>query len=206
MGIAAKFGILTLQLCYKGPMSLDANIPAPTAPDPRYPVGKFKRPAPGPLPEGELASAMEAISELPSQLRNAVSGLDQAQLNTPYRDGGWTVRQLVAHIADSHMTACFRVRMALTEDTPNVIGYDEKAFAELHDSLHAPVEWSLELIESLHARWVMLLQSLTPEEFQRGFRHSEQGVMTIEFATMLYAWHSRHHVAHITHLRAAKNW
>ena len=104
------------------------------------------------------------------------------------------------------MTACFRVRMALTQDTPTVVGYDEKAFAELHDSLHAPVEWSLELIESLHARWVMLLQSLTPEEFQRGFRHSEQGVMTIEFATMLYAWHSRHHLAHITHLRAAKNW
>jgi len=187
-------------------MSLDANIAAPTAPDPRYPIGKFNRPAPGPLPAGELASAVAAIAELPSQLRNAVSGLNAAQLDTPYREGGWTVRQLVAHVADSHMTACFRVRMALTEDTPNVIGYDEKAFAELHDSRHAPVEWSLDLIESLHARWVMLLQSLTQEQFQRGFRHSEQGVMTIEFATMLYAWHSRHHLAHITHLRAAKHW
>ena len=184
-------------------MSLEANI---SAPDPRYPVGKFHRPAPGPLPEGELAYAIANIAELPSELRNAVDGLDSAQLSTPYREGGWTVRQLVAHIADSHMTAVFRVRMALCEDEPVVPGYDEKKFAALHDSLHAPVEWSLELIESLHARWVMLLQSLTPEEFQRGFRHSENGVMTIEFATMLYAWHSRHHLAHITHLRAAKNW
>lgn len=187
-------------------MSLDAKISEPTAPDPRYPIGKFQRPAPGLLEPGELAFAIESISELPSRLRNAVNGLDQAQLNTPYREGGWTVRQLVAHIADSHMTACFRVRMALTEETPNVIGYDEKAFADLHDSLHAPVEWSLELIESLHARWVMLLQSLTPAQFQRGFRHSEQGVMTIELATLLYAWHSRHHLAHITQLRTAKHW
>ena len=187
-------------------MSLDANISAPPAPDPRYPVGKFQRPAPGPLPEGELAYAIATIAELPEQLRNAVSGLDHEQLNTPYREGGWTVRQLVAHVADSHMTACFRVRMALTEDLPIVPGYDEKKFAELHDSLHAPVEWSLELIESLHARWVMLLQSLTPEQFQRAFRHTEQGSMTIEFATLLYAWHCRHHLAHITHLRAAKRW
>ena len=187
-------------------MSLDANNIAPPTSDPRYPVGKFQRPGPGPLPEGELACAIDCLSELPSELRNAVSGLDNAQLNTPYREGGWTVRQLVAHLADSHMTACFRVRMALTEDMPIVPGYDEKKFAELHDSLQAPVEWSLELIESLHARWVMLLQSLTQEQFQRGFRHSEQGSMTIEFATLLYAWHCRHHVAHITHLRAAKRW
>ena len=114
-------------------MSIEANIPAPTAPDPRYPIGKFKRPAPGPLSPGELTFAIESIGELASQLRNAVSGLDTAQLDTPYRDGGWTVRQLVAHVADSHMTAFFRVRMALCEDTPSVVGYDEKAFAELHD-------------------------------------------------------------------------
>ena len=184
-------------------MSLDPNIPAP---DPRYPVGKFKRPGPGLLPEGELAFAIATIGELPSHLRNAVAGLDTAQLDTPYREGGWTVRQLVAHIADSHMTACFRVRMALTQEMPLVPGYDEKAFADLHDALAAPVEWSLELIESLHARWVMLLQSLTPEQFQRGFRHTEQGSMTVEFATLLYAWHCRHHLAHITHLRAEKHW
>lgn len=187
-------------------MSLEANPPALNDLDPRYPVGKFRRPAPGPLPEGELAFAIATIGELPSHLRNAVAGLDIAQLDTPYRDGGWTVRQLVAHLADSHMTACFRVRMALTQNLPLVPGYDEKAFAELHDSLHAPVEWSLELIESLHARWVMLLQSLTPEQFERAFRHAEQGSMTVEFATVLYAWHCRHHLAHITHLRAARHW
>lgn len=187
-------------------MSLEPNLSSPTDLDPRYPVGKFKRPAPGPLPEGELEFAISSLAEMPSHLRNAIDGLDHEQLNTPYREGGWTVRQLVAHVADSHMTACFRVRMALTQDLPMVPGYDEKAFAELHDSLHAPVEWSLELIESLHARWVMLLQSLTPDQFQRAFRHTEQGQMTIQFATLLYAWHSRHHVAHITHLRAAKHW
>jgi len=187
-------------------MSLDANIPAPTVPDLRYPVGKFKRPAPGPLPEGELAYAIATIAELPSHLRNAVSGLDMAQIDTPYRDGGWTVRQVVSHLADSHMTAYLRVRLALTEDMPTVIDYNEKAFAELHDSVAAPVEWSLELVESLHARWVMMLQSLTEAQFQRCFKHSEDGPMTIEFATLLYAWHCRHHLAHITHLRAAKHW
>jgi len=187
-------------------MSLEQQVPPEVIPDPRYPVGKFHRPAPGPLPEGELAYAIACIAELPSHLRNAVSDLDKAQLDTPYRDGGWTVRQLVAHIADSHMTALFRVRLALTEDWPSVPGYNEKLFAELHDSLHAPVEWSLELIESLHARWVMLLQSLTPDQFQRGYRHSESGTQTVELATLIYAWHCRHHLAHITHLRAAKHW
>ena len=181
-------------------MSLEAVL------DPRYPVGKFQRPEPGPLPEGELAFAISAIAELPSQLRNAVAGLDTAQINTPYRDGGWTVRQVISHIADSHMMAFSRVRLALTEDWPTVLAYNEKAFAELHDSLAAPIEWSLELIESLHARWVMMLQSLSPEQWQRGFKHLERGSSTIEHATLLYAWHCRHHLAHITHLRAAKDW
>jgi hypothetical protein len=185
-------------------MSLEPNVES--APDPRYPIGKFLAPEPGPLPEEERTYAIAGIAELPSDLRNAVSGLDNEQLNTPYRDGGWTVRQLVAHIADSHMTAFIRVRLALTEDWPTVPGYDEKAFAELHDSLHAPVEWSLELIESVHARWVMMLQSLTEAQWQRGFKHTERGSQTIENATVLYAWHCRHHLAHITHLRAAKHW
>jgi len=185
-------------------MSLEPNvIPAP---DPRYPIGKFHRPPPGPLPDGELAYAISSIAELPSELRNAVSGLNLHQLETPYREGGWTVRQLVAHIGDSHMMAVLRVKLALTEDWPNVPGYDQNGFAHLHDSLHAPIEWSLELIESLHARWVMLLQSLTEEQWQRGFRHGEQGAQTIELATLTYAWHCRHHVAHITRLRVAKHW
>jgi hypothetical protein len=177
-----------------------------TAPDPRYPIGRFQPPAPGPLPEGAFAHALESIAEMPSNLRNAVHGLSAEQLSTPYRDGGWTVRQLVAHLADSHMMAFLRVRMALTEDWPTVPDYSEQAFAELHDALAAPVEWSLELIESLHARWVMLLQSLTPAQLQRGFRHAVRGPQSIETATLIYAWHCRHHVAHITELRTAKDW
>ena len=131
------------------------------------------------MTEDDQIYAIAGIAELPTELRNAVSGLDNAQLNTPYREGGWTVRQLVQHIADSHMIAFIRVRLALTEDWPTVQPYDEKAFATLHDS-SAPVEWSLELIESVHARWVMMLQSLTDAQWQRGFKHTERGPMTIE--------------------------
>ena len=175
--------------------------------DPRYPIGPFERPAPGePFPAGSLYNAIASIAELPEQLRNALDGLDSDQIDTPYREGGWTVRQLVHHIADSHANTFIRLRKALTEDWPVVEGYSEKQFAELPDSRSAPVEWSLELIESLHARWVMLLQSMSPEQFQRGFNHSERGRMTLEFATNLYGWHSRHHLAHITHLRAERGW
>jgi hypothetical protein len=178
-----------------------------SVPDPRYPIGPFKRPAPGePFPAGSLDYAIASIAELPEQLRNAVDGLDSDQIDTPYRDGGWTLRQLVHHIADSHANAFIRLRKALTEVWPTVEGYSEQGFAELSDSRSAPVEWSLELIESLHARWVMLLQTMSPEQFQRGFNHSEHGRMTLEFATNLYGWHSRHHLAHITHLRAERGW
>ena len=171
--------------------------------DPRYPIGKFERPER--ISVEERLNAIAAIAELPEQLRNAADGLDSAQLNTPYREGGWTVRQLVHHIADSHMNAFIRVRLALTEDWPTIKPYDEQAWATLHDSA-APIEWSLELIESLHARWVMMLQSLTDEQWQRGYRHPENGPQTVEDATLMYAWNSRHHVAHITHLRVAEGW
>jgi hypothetical protein len=176
----------------------------PEIADLRYPVGKFIRPAA--ITQDELLGAIGNLAELPSELRNAVDGLDHAQLDTPYREGGWTVRQLVHHIADSHMNAFIRIRMALTEDWPTILVYDEKKFAQLHDSVAAPIEWSLELIESLHARWVMLLQSLTPEQWARGFKHPASGPMTIETATLIYGWHCRHHVAHITHLRAREGW
>ena len=185
---------------------MDVDATAISGPDPRYPVGKFRRPEPGPLPEGELAHAISTIAELPMLLRNAVQGLDPEQLGTPYRTGGWTVRQVVSHLADSHMTAFFRVRMALTADWPAIVPYDQGAFAELHDSVAAPLEWSLELVESLHARWVMMLQSLDETQWQRGFKHPEQGSVTVELATLTYAWHSRHHLAQITHLRAAQGW
>ena len=175
-----------------------------TNPDPRFPIGKFYPPQP--ITRDDVIGAIAAIADLPSELRNAVHGLDYEQLNTPYREGGWTVRQLVHHIADSHMNAVIRVRLALTEDWPTIKPYDEKAWATLHDSTTAPIEWSLELIESLHARWVMLLQSITGEQWQRGFHHPEAGPLTIEQSTLSYAWHSRHHVAHINHLRDAKGW
>jgi uncharacterized damage-inducible protein DinB len=174
-----------------------------TATDPRYPIGKFERPEII-TPEDRL-NAIATLAELPEDLRNAVEGLSSGQLNTPYREGGWTVRQLVHHIADSHMNAFIRVRLALTEDWPTIKPYDEAAWAKLHDSV-APIEWSLELIESLHARWVMLLQSFTEEQWKRGFRHPESGDTTLDVATLNYAWHSRHHVAHITHLRTKEGW
>jgi hypothetical protein len=171
--------------------------------DPRYPIGKFTRP--DIISKDELIGSIAALADLPSELRNVVKGLDYEQLNTPYRDGGWTVRQLVHHVADSHMNAFIRVRLALTEDWPLIKTYDEKAWATLHDST-APIEWSLELIESLHARWVMLLQSLDDIQWQRGFLHPENGPQSIELATLVYGWHSRHHVAHIGHLRMAQTW
>lgn len=174
-----------------------------TVVDARYPIGKFEIPETI-TPDDRLA-AIASLADLPEQLRNAVDGMDSARLNTPYREGGWTVRQLVHHIADSHMNAFIRMRLALTEDWPTILTYDENAWARLRDST-APVEWSLELIESLHARWVMLLQSLNEEQWKRGFRHPEHGPMSVELTTMVYAWHSRHHVAHITHLRARQGW
>jgi uncharacterized damage-inducible protein DinB len=171
--------------------------------DPRYPVGKFERPET--ITPNDRLDAIASIAEMPEDLRHAVEGLDTESLNTPYREGGWTVRQLVHHIADSHMNAFIRVRLALTEDWPKIKPYDEKAWAVLHDSV-APVEWSLELIEALHARWVLLLQSLTEEQWLRGFKHPEDGPISVETAALLYAWHSRHHVAHINKLRTNKRW
>ena len=171
--------------------------------DPRFPIGKFA--APQPITQDDLVGAIASLADLPNELRNAVQGLNYSQLNTPYREGGWTVRQTVHHLADSHMNAFIRIRLALTEDWPTIKPYDQAAWATLHDST-APIEWSLELLESLHARWVMLLQSLTNEQWQRGYRHPENGPQTLEYATLVYAWHSRHHVAHINHLRAREGW
>jgi hypothetical protein len=171
--------------------------------DLRYPVGCFV--APAVISPNERTGAIATLAELPEKLRNAVDGLSLAQLRTPYRGDGWTVLQTVHHIADSHMNAFIRVKLSLTEDWPTVKPYDEAAWAKLHD-VAAPVEWSLELIESLHARWVMLLQSLDDQQWKRGCNHPQSGPMTVELATLTYAWHSRHHVAHITHLRIREDW
>jgi uncharacterized damage-inducible protein DinB len=182
---------------------MSLNDPGSNDPDLRYPVGPLV--VPTAITPDERTGAIATLADLPEQLRNAVDGLSSAQLGTPYRDGGWTVRQLVHHVADSHMNALIRVKLALTEDWPTIKPYDEAAWAMLHDSA-APVEWSLELIESLHARWVMLLQSLSDEQWKRGCHHPDNGPMTVEQIAMIYAWHSRHHVAHITHLRAREDW
>jgi DinB superfamily len=171
--------------------------------DPRYPIGDFE--APASISADDRTGAIANLAELPEQLRNAVDGLNSAQLSTPYRERGWTLRQVVHHVADSHMNALVRVKLALTEDWPTVKPYDEAAWAKLHD-MAAPVEWSLELVEALHARWVMLLQSLGEQQWQRGYIHPADGRITVELCALTYAWHSRHHVAHITHLRAKEGW
>jgi uncharacterized damage-inducible protein DinB len=171
--------------------------------DPRYPIGRFEQPES--ISADELRNAIATLAEAPGLLRNAVEDLRTAQLSTPYREGGWTVRQVVHHIADSHMNAFIRLRLALTEDWPTIKPYDEKAWSELHDAM-APIEWSLELVESLHARWVMLLSSLKESQWKRGFVHPENGRTTLDVATVQYAWHSKHHIAHITHLRAKHGW
>ena len=171
--------------------------------DLRYPVGQFA--SPEVVSQDEVNDAIAILAETPGLLRNAVDGLPTSRLSTPYRPSGWTVRQVVHHVADSHINAFVRVRLALTEDWPTIKPYDEAAWSELHDAL-APVEWSLELIESLHARWVMLLQSLTPAQWERGYVHPESGRTTVAQMTLMYAWHSRHHLAHITHLRVREDW
>lgn len=182
------------------------NAPSETSSlvDPRFPIGRFQ-PASAPITADALADALDTLAVLPEQLRNAVEGLDDGQQDTPYREGGWSVRQLVHHVADSHLNAFSRCKLALTEEWPTIYPYKEDAWAKLHDSA-APIEWSLEIVEAIHARWGMLLHSLRESDFERGFVHPERGRMTLAQTTLLYAWHSRHHVAHITHLRAARGW
>ena len=172
--------------------------------DPRYPIGHW--PKPDVISTNMLVDALDTLGELPQNLRAAVNNLDEEQLATPYRENGWTVRQLVHHIADSHMNCYLRIRFALTEDAPTIKPYDEKAWAALHDAEAAPIEWSLELLEALHARLLMLLHSLLAEQWQRTYVHPENGPLRLDQVASLYAWHSRHHVAHITALRAAKGW
>ncbi len=172
--------------------------------DPRYPIGDFTRP--DVLTAQERRASIATIAALPENLRAAVYGLNDAQVNTPYREGGWTVRQLVHHVADSHMNAYVRMRLALTEDWPTIKPYDEKLWAELSDATSLPIDVSLELLDSLHRRWVTLLESLTEEEWKRGYLHPESGRYTIEQVAALYDWHSRHHVAHIATLRKSRSW
>jgi hypothetical protein len=172
--------------------------------DLRFPIGPFKPPET--ISQQDLQHAIDDLAALPAELRKAVDGLDEAQLDTPYRPDGWTVRQVVHHLADSHMNAFSRIRKALTEKDPDIFAYNEKAWAELTDSRHAAADLSLNLIDALHRRWTMMLRSVTGAEWQRTFRHPERGSMRVDVNTLLYAWHGKHHVAHITALRQRQKW
>jgi uncharacterized damage-inducible protein DinB len=172
--------------------------------DLRYPIGKFKYD--GPPSEEQKNAYLNDVAATPAILRAAVLGLSEAQLDTPYRPGGWTVRQVVHHVPDSHMNSYVRFKLALTEEEPTIKPYAEDKWAELADTKATPVEVSLTLLDSLHDRWVRLLRSLTPDDWKKTFRHPELGAMTLEKTLALYAWHGRHHVAHITELRKQRSW
>ncbi len=172
--------------------------------DPRYPVGEFETRAE--ITVQERRDLIESIAETPTRLRASVKGLSDQQLDTPYRPGGWTVRQVVHHLADSHMNSYIRMKLALTEEQPTIKPYDEKRWAELGDARTAPPEVSLILLESLHRRWVQLLRSLSAVDWPRTFHHPESGVMSLDTALQYYEWHGRHHIAHITSLRQGMGW
>ena len=172
--------------------------------DPRYPIGKFEYQTP-PTAE-ERQKLIDGIAQAPSRLREAIRGLSPEQLDTPYREGGWTVRQVVHHVPDSHMNAYIRFKLALTEDEPTIKPYMEDRWAKLADTTNTPPEVSLSLMESLHDRWVRLLRSIEPSDWKRTFQHPELGLMPLEKTLVLYSWHGRHHVAHITELRKRMGW
>ncbi len=176
-----------------------------TQTDLRYPVGKFDFDAP--VNEADYPKLIAAIAETPVALRSAVAGLTRDQLETRYRPGGWTVKQVVHHVPDSHLNAYTRFKLALTENEPTIKPYDEAAWAELADSRKVPIEVSLDLLDALHLRWVALLRSMDTYDFNRGLRHPEHGrVLTLKQMLGSYAWHGRHHVAHITFLKKREGW
>ena len=171
----------------------------------RYPVGKFDFDAP--VNEADYPKLIAAIAETPVALRSAVAGLTRDQLETRYRLGGWTVKQVVHHVPDSHLNAYTRFKLALTENEPTIKPYDEAAWAELADSRKVPIEVSLDLLDALHLRWVALLRSMDTDDLNRGLRHPEHDrVLTLKQMLGLYAWHGRHHVAHITSLKKREGW
>ncbi len=163
-----------------------------------YPIGEFEWS--GPNTDAQRAAFIADIAAVPQRVRLAVAGLNDARLDTPYRPGGWTVRQLVHHIADSHMNAYIRFKLALTETQPLVKPYDEKAWAEMPDS-NLPIEVSLKLIDALHERWTVILRHMSAEDFGRKLKHPELGIVDLDRYVALYSWHGKHHVAHITELR-----
>lgn len=172
--------------------------------DLRYPIGKFKRPEK--LTVTDRKRAIDQIAAAPAALRDAVRGLDDRQLDTPYRPGGWTVRQVVHHVPDSHINAYVRFKLTLTEDVPTIKPYDEARWAELPEARTAPIGMSLAFLETLHVRWVTMLRAMTEGDFERTLHHPESGTMSLDQMLALYAWHGQHHVAHITTLRKREGW
>jgi hypothetical protein len=172
--------------------------------DLRYPIGKFHYE--GPPSENQKQKYISDIADVPASFRAAIKVLSSQQLDTPYRPEGWTVRQVIHHVPDSHLNAYVRFKLALTEDEPTIKLYAEDKWAKLADTAATPVEVSLTLLDSLHTRWVLLLRSLRAEDWKRSFRHPEMGLMPLEKNLALYAWHGRHHVAHITSLRERNGW
>ena len=176
-----------------------------TAPDLRYPVGPFR--LDGNITDERRAGWLTEIAALPARMRAAAAGLADEQLDTPYRPGGWTVRQVIHHVPDSHLNAYVRCKLALTEDEPTVKPYDEARWAELADVRETPIELSMTMLDALHGRWVRLLRSLGPAELGRRFVHPEHGKsFTVDWMIPHYAWHGRHHLAHITSLRERNGW
>jgi DinB superfamily len=172
--------------------------------DPRYPIGQFA--FDGPLTDEQRKNLIADIEQTPAALRAALKGLSPQQIETPYRDGGWNVRQVVHHVPDSHINAYVRFKLALTEDTPTIKPYMEDRWSNLADVESTPLEVSLSLLDSLHNRWVRLLRSLKSEDWKRTFNHPEMGVVPLEKSLGLYAWHGRHHIAHISELRKRMGW
>ena len=175
-----------------------------TMQDLRYPVGRC--PSKPVLTPDERREGIDAIAQTPARLKSAIAGLSPEQLDTPYRPGGWTVRQVIHHLPDSHMNSYVRFKLALTEDVPTIKPYAEDLWAKLEDVRKTPIEVSLALLENLHERWVILLRSLSDQDFARKFRHPEIGELTLGLNLGLYAWHGKHHVAHITSLRERMGW
>ncbi len=173
--------------------------------DLRYPIGKYYPPQD--ITKQVMEEWMAIIAALPTQLELAVKNLNDDQLDCPYREGGWSVRQVVHHLADSHMNAYIRFKLALTEESPTIKPYKEELWAELADSKYGTLEDSMALLKALHSRWSHVLQNITGDEWLRTFNHPEnKRTYTLQFVLGLYAWHSQHHTAHVTHLRKRMGW
>jgi hypothetical protein len=173
-------------------------------PDPRYPIGPFKHT--GPATSQQRSGWIADIAAAPGLLRAAVQGLSDAQLDTPYREGGWTVRQVAHHVPDSHLNAYIRFKLALTEDQPTIKPYDQERWANLPDGRTGSIAVSLGMLDGLHERWVRLLRAMGPADFARKLNHPESGILDLDYLAGMYAWHGKHHAAHVTELRRRMKW